>query len=123
MKVLSIRQPWAWAIIYANKDIENRTQRRMFRGDFYVHATKWGNSSEFDAACEFIHSNSGLYVPSRSQLLIGGIIGVSHITDCVDYHESTWFEGPWGLVLDQEKTREVEFIPCKGQRNFWDYND
>ena len=27
MKALSIRQPWAWAILHAGKDIENRDWR------------------------------------------------------------------------------------------------
>ena len=32
MKALSIRQPWAWAIINAGKDIENRQWPTKFRG-------------------------------------------------------------------------------------------
>jgi ASCH domain len=39
MKALSIQQPWAWAIIYAGKNIENRTWNTHFRGTFAVHAS------------------------------------------------------------------------------------
>jgi hypothetical protein len=27
MKAIAIRPPWAWAILHASKDIENRTSR------------------------------------------------------------------------------------------------
>lgn len=40
MKCLSIRQPWAWAILYAGKDIENRTWFTYHRGPFLLHASK-----------------------------------------------------------------------------------
>ena len=31
---LTIRQPWAWAILHASKDIENRGWSTNFRGRF-----------------------------------------------------------------------------------------
>lgn len=120
VKALSIKQPWAWAIVNCGKDIENRSRRKFFRGEFYIHATKWGNTSEFDDACEFIYEKSGIYVPPRSLLLIGGIIGTSRVVDCVQHYDSVWFEGPWGFVLDN--TKEVDFIECKGALGFWNYD-
>ena len=42
-KALSVRQPWAWALIYgvsAPSDIENRTRRNHHRGDLVIHASK-----------------------------------------------------------------------------------
>ena len=35
---LSIRQPYAWAIIKGAKDVENRTWRLNYRGRLYIHA-------------------------------------------------------------------------------------
>ena len=40
MKALSVRQPWAWAIIYAGKDVENRTWPTRYRGFVIVHASQ-----------------------------------------------------------------------------------
>ncbi|MCC7374294.1 MAG: hypothetical protein IT581_06545 [Verrucomicrobiales bacterium] len=37
---ISVRQPSAWMIIHAGKDIENRTWRTKFRGRVLVHAAK-----------------------------------------------------------------------------------
>lgn len=32
MRILTVRQPWAWAIIHGGKDVENRT--RNVAGDY-----------------------------------------------------------------------------------------
>ena len=37
---LSLRQPWAWAILYAGKRIENRTWATSYRGRIRLHAAK-----------------------------------------------------------------------------------
>lgn len=49
MKALSIRQPWAWAILNADKDIENRDWRTNFRGRIAVHAAKTMTRDDYDA--------------------------------------------------------------------------
>jgi hypothetical protein len=56
MKALSIRQPWAWAILHAGKRIENRDWRSCYyRGPILIHASKSvGTRSEFDAACRSV---------------------------------------------------------------------
>lgn len=41
MKALSVKQPWAWAIIHAGKDIEKRTWRTDYRGPLLIHAGKF----------------------------------------------------------------------------------
>lgn len=39
---LSIRQPWAWAILHAGKTIENREWPRCsYRGPIFIHASLW----------------------------------------------------------------------------------
>ena len=38
MKALTIRQPWAWAIIFDGKDVENRSWNTSYRGDLAIHA-------------------------------------------------------------------------------------
>ncbi len=40
IKALSIKQPWAWAIVNGYKTIENRTWKTKFRGAFLIHASK-----------------------------------------------------------------------------------
>lgn len=54
MKALSIRQPWAWMILHAGKDIENREWPTRFRGRVLIHASKaaalHGRCQQVDAA-------------------------------------------------------------------------
>lgn len=42
MRVLTVRQPWAWAIIHGGKDVENRTRNiaGSYRGPVAIHAGK-----------------------------------------------------------------------------------
>ncbi len=41
MKALSLRQPWAFAVVHLGKSIENRRWNTAFRGDFLIHAAVW----------------------------------------------------------------------------------
>ena len=38
MKAITIKQPWAWAIIFAGRDIENRSWYTHHRGPLLIHA-------------------------------------------------------------------------------------
>jgi len=121
---LSIRQPWAWAIVYAGKDIENRDWPTKFRGPVCIHAAKGMTKDEFNAFMRTIHDVSltrpfpeGASVPHSSALERGGIIGVAEIVDCVDRSDSPWFFGRYGFVL--RNAGPVDFIPCKGALGFF----
>lgn len=116
---LSIRQPWAWAILDAGKDIENRNWSTKFRGPVCIHASAGMTKREY---LEF----EGVYgldhrwtIPEPNALLKGGIIGIADIVDCVPEHQSPWFFGRWGFVL--RNARPVEFIPVKGALGFFDW--
>ena len=112
---LSIRQPWADAIIWHGKDIENRDWRTDFRGPVCIHAAKaWGRAEKADL--DFIERNTGTKL-EVAQPLLGGIIGVADIVDCVEDSESKWFFGRFGFVL--RNARPVEFIPVKGSLGFF----
>jgi hypothetical protein len=38
IKALSVRQPWAWAILYGGKSLENRSEPILYRGSILTHA-------------------------------------------------------------------------------------
>jgi hypothetical protein len=42
VKGLSLRQPWAWAVVHAGKTIENRRWNTSFRGLRTARGTVWG---------------------------------------------------------------------------------
>ena len=118
---LSIRQPWAWAILHAGKDIENRSWQTDFRGPVCIHASAGMTKREY---LEF----EGLYgldhrwtIPEPADLPRGGIVGTARIVDCVARHPSPWFFGRWGFVLAD--ARPVDLIPVKGCLGFFDWRD
>jgi hypothetical protein len=118
---LSVRQPWAWAIVHAGKDIENRSWRRPnpalnYRGDFAVHAAKGMTRDEYEDAADFM-ADLGITVPPAAELQRAGIVGVSTLADIVRDSESRWYMGGCGLQL--ANTRPVPFIPSVGELGFF----
>ena len=99
---LSLRQPWAHAVVHLGKGLENRKWRASFRGPVLLHASGTiGNRGDFHDACEILSEHldeldwvrfrdehlgitmagdKPLFVP-RSSIALGGIIGVARIVD------------------------------------------
>lgn len=119
IKALSIRQPWAWAILHAGKDIENRTWATSFRGPVCIHAAKGMTNREYLDFEGTYGMDPRFTVPEPEELPRGGIIGTAEIVGCVCKSNSPWFFGRWGFVL--RNVQPVEFIPVKGALGFFDW--
>ena len=121
IKALSIRQPWAWLILWAGKDIENRSRRFNFRGRFLVHASSGMTRNEYLAAMLFLQQR-GLPVPEGlvfEDLKRGGIVGSVELIDCFETSESPWYMmGQKALVLNDSEP--LPFIPCTGRLGLFD---
>lgn len=135
MKVLSVRQPWAWALIHGGKDVENRNWHTSFRGRLAIHAGK-----AFDmSASDWIDFRGGWYEEPFTGMaeafgeigstndIRGAIIGTVDVHDCVRdaLCDSQWkAEGDeaycW-LVRNPKALRDP--IPMKGQLGLWDVPD
>ncbi len=114
-RALSIRQPWAWAILYASKRIENRPRRFHYRGPICLHASLNASAVRYMQSCQDIQSiTDSMSNPPKYHDPIdrGGIIGTANIVDCIDHSDDPWWIGPFGLVL--EDVQPVPFIPVKG---------
>jgi hypothetical protein len=119
VKALSIRQPWAWAILHAGKDIENRDWHTNFRGHVLIHAGKGMTAREYHLALACIADVSpDIELPSYGELRRGGIVGRAVITDCVMRSNSPWFQGRYGFVLTSVEL--LPFYPCKGALGFFE---
>lgn len=122
MKVLSIRQPWAWLIVNGGKDIENRKWSTKYRGPVLIHASKGMTRAEFHAAKDFAFWAYGgclcTNFPSFDDLERGGIVGLAEIVDCVSQSKSPWFMGDFGFVL--RNARLLPFFPMRGMLGFFD---
>jgi hypothetical protein len=96
MRALTVRQPWAWAIIHAGKDIENRGwTNRHVAGTIAIHA-----GSGLDPLDELPR---GAKTPRSDDLVRGAIIGVVDIVGVVKRHRSKWFSGPLGWLLQNPR--------------------
>lgn len=127
MKALSIKQPWAWAIVNLpkefRKDIENRTWNTKYRGEFLVHASKGFDADGYDRMCSYLKKlgYTGA-IPSKKEFVYGAIIGKTKLVDVVPISLSIWFEGVWGFKLKDS----IPFnnpIPYKGQLKFFIIDD
>ena len=119
-KALSIRQPWAWAIVHAGKDIENRSWLSRYRGEFLVHAAKGVSLDEYEKACDSILCiNPDLLIPSFAEIQRGGIVGRVDMIGCATVSKSPWFFGRYGFQL--ANAEPVEFIPGPGALRFFDF--
>src|SRR5713101_4125399 len=111
MRALTVRQPWAWAIVHAGKDIENRSwTNRHAISTIAIHAGYGVDPLE--------ELPRGVKKPGKNELIRGAIIGVVDVVDIVDRHRSKWFIGPLGSVLRNPR-RLREPIFCKGRLGLW----
>ena len=67
LPALSIRQPWAWMILNAGKDIENRSWQTDYRGRFLIHAAKGMTQDEYEKLV--VRLGSGARVQSAIEIL------------------------------------------------------
>jgi hypothetical protein len=108
---ISVRQPYAWAIIHGGKNVENRSQGAVRHMCFHnvdriaIHASKGMTREEYEDASGFM-ARLGVTCPPAADLLRGGIIGTVGIVGIVKEHESPWFFGPRGIVVKDP-------IPCE----------
>lgn len=120
---LSIRQPWAWAILHAGKDVENRSWQAINhglrkRGRIAIHAAKGMTRREYDEARAFM-GGIGVDCPAAAALLRGGIVGSVEVVDVVSQSGSPWFFGPRGLVLADP--RPCDFVPALGALGYFEW--
>jgi len=123
MKALSIRQPWAWLILQGSKDIENRSRRTHYRGELLVHAGKSMDQYGRDTAEALVSMarKAGWEFDPEHELVRGAITGRVTVIDCVETHDSEWFEGPFGYVLDPNSAQFLKKpIPMNGRLGFFD---
>ena len=134
---LSVRQPWAWAIIHGGKVIENRTSGsirsgNMTLGPVAIHAATGLKRDEYLWA-EWKMAQSEIALPHPTRLVRGAIIGMVDVVDIIIESDSPWFGGRrpggdanpdnadrpdvCGLVL--ENPRACAPVPARGALGYF----
>src|SRR4051812_36591026 len=104
MKCLSIRQPYAFAIVMGYKPVENRDWKTPFRGRVLIHAGLKEERDDLDGVLRQVAAQTGRSIGDVTDEYfahrhLGAIVGAATITDIVTAMESQWFYGPYGFVL------------------------
>lgn len=115
-RILSVRQPLAWAIMAGKKKIENRNWSTAYRGLVLIHAAKTFSKRDVQE----MRDDFGFRVPD--DLPRGAIIGACTLKDVIakdrEHLYSPWFIGPYGFVLSRPR-RLPRPIPLVGRLGLW----
>jgi hypothetical protein len=115
VKALSIRQPWAHAILHLGKDVENRTWPPHWAGLLLVHASK---TVDVDAVQYLIECGYDLPDP----LVTGALVGTVRLIECGP-SESWWAEASqWHWQLTDPHPFLAP-IPWRGTLRLFDVPD
>lgn len=127
MRALTIRQPWAGAVLAFGKDVENRKQLWSYRGPLLVHSAH--RLADADAFTD-VERLAGREVPvlgtPRAGVAweVGAIVG---LVDLVSTHRACTGDrcSPWAqpghvhLRLSNPRTL-TRPVPCNGRLGLWE---
>jgi len=130
MKAITVRQPWAWAIMRGGKDVENRSRNiaGSYRGPVVIHAGKSHDEDDYYDVQDLLRS--GIDIPDR--MAFGCVLGV---VDLVGVHGSTNLGcnsprcvSEWAVLgqMHLELTDPRPFsrpIPYRGALGMWEFPD
>ncbi len=128
---LSVQQPWAWAILHAGKDIENRTwapPRHIIGRRIWIHASKKRQPIEpsellpsFTLGELVVTGISGRLhlVPELRELPLGAILGSVRVVGTTRIAKGNrWFSGPIGWVLT-DPSPLARPVATRGSLGLW----
>lgn len=128
-KAISVKQPFAWAIFHAGKDVENRAQSleenpefgydTNFRGRVYIHTGKKIDPTGVRWIQKNIKNNIIPEIPPIFALEKGVILGSVEIYNCIKNSASPWaIDGQWHFMLRNPVLLENP-IPYNGKLGFF----
>jgi len=119
LKVLTIRQPWAWAVIYAGKDVENRRWQTSYRGPLLIHAARNADPNSAARLLWTMPDPEAYGQPREAFEARGAIIGLVYLADILTDSPSRWAQ-PRSYHWKLESPAPVDPpIPWPGRQGLW----
>ena len=134
LRALTVRQPFAGAIIWFGKDVENRTRRMSYTGLLLIHsALAVPDWHDFLAVGDMARPGVGINVVwSDERRTLGAILGTVQVSGC--HHAEDCATGkserrarccsPWAVrhqfhieLTDPQPLSEP--VPCRGMPGLW----
>lgn len=124
MRAITIRQPWAWAIIRAGKDVENRSRNiaGSYRGAVAIHAGL-AKPEQDNMGSRAHRAAHGSQIPT--ELVFGAFVGIAdlvsvhHDSDHGPHRCSEWaLPGDWHLMLENVRALTIP-VPARGMLGLW----
>jgi len=114
IKVLSLREPWLYAMWELGKDIENRVWSTTHRGELYLHRAVGLTRSEYDWAEAWMQDNidEEIILPPFDRFVatrrFGGIMGLCTVTGCT-LNSKRAHRPPWAMLTNRDGRPQYGF--------------
>ncbi len=122
LHALSVRQPYAYAILHMGKDIENRTwdpPRHIVGQLIWIHASLKRERVEPWELLGQRFTLDGDELPDLADLATGAIVGSVRVVGSTGIAKGNrWFNGPIGWVLVEPAPLETP-VRCRGMLGVW----
>lgn len=143
LRAITVRQPWAWAIVHGGKDVENRTRNIAggFRGPVAIHAgLAFDDAGTWeDGPCEDLlldwfkdHPDDPATYPWRHRGAVLGVVDLGEVhPDCTEDVIgwgptptcSPWAQShAWHLCLSNSRQLSRP-VPVRGRLGLWTLPD
>lgn len=120
LRALTIRQPWAWAAVYAGKDVENRRWKTAYRGALLIHAAKHADPAGATTRLLWTMADPEAFGQPRAAFEArGAVIGMVYLADILTDSTSRWAQpGCYHWVLEFPSPVEPP-VSCAGRQGLW----
>ena len=117
MRALTVKAPWAWAIIHGGKEVENRTWVTSYRGPLAIHASAGCARKYYEWGRDWMGAID-VQTPALDTLPRGCVIGTVELLDCVRDASSLWaMPDSWHWILSAPKPCQPRFV--RGSLGLW----
>lgn len=114
---VTLWQPWAWAVIFGGKDVENRS-RRISPCNLLIHAGLSFDEGAVDYVLDLTGRKRLPELATRGGFILGKVT-VTGATFGVDDTDSMWaFANTWHWHLDRPQRADPPIV-CRGYPSLW----